>query len=150
MRLHAPRTEHTYQRNNECLNAHTTTGRGGFDFGLECCWRDHSHRHTSWLRSLPPSLPLALPLRLCPVEINQARSYLDARALSVFLSYLHWLISLFLPPIYPFFSPAASFATGAIKSGMIGLKDVLLQIDDTPVAAMSLEELNARTVGAEV
>jgi hypothetical protein len=59
-------------------------------------------------------------------------------------------LSLILPPIYPFFSTAASLATGAIKSGMIGLSDVLLQIDDTPVAAMSLEELNARTVGAEV
>ena len=59
-------------------------------------------------------------------------------------------LSLFLPTIYLFFSPDASLATGAIKSGVIGLSDVLLQIDDIPVAAMSLEELNARAVGAEV
>eukprot|EP00802_Teleaulax_amphioxeia_P006864 Tamp_06870.p1 GENE.Tamp_06870~~Tamp_06870.p1 ORF type:complete len:568 (-),score=103.84 Tamp_06870:778-2481(-) len=38
---------------------------------------------------------------------------------------------------------------GAIKSGLIGLNDVLLQIDDTPVASMTLEETKARTTGIE-
>jgi hypothetical protein len=43
-----------------------------------------------------------------------------------------------------------SLAAGAIKSGLIGLNDVLLQIDDTPVASMTLEETKARTTGIEV
>jgi hypothetical protein len=87
---------------------------------------------------------------LCPAEIDQARSYSDARALSVFLSYLRCLFRTSFHLSILSSCPPPLLATGAIKSGIIGLSDVLLQIDDTPVATMSLEELNARTVGAEV